>query len=257
MSSSPEAQALDTSVPIVQLPVEPAHGNYYELGATKALFGKLRVDTNMYRRDVKNYADDSQIFSTGISFPIEFDKAIIYGAEAKLEVQQWGRFSGFASYSYMVGNVWNPVTGGLFLGGDAIDATSQLTGHSPDSQDQRNSVRDRIRYQVTPRVWIALGSDYNTGLPFDANQTVQQDVAEYGQAVVNHLNFDRGRILPYLTENASVSADLYRREKVAVRLQADGENLSNKLEVIDFGGLFSGNAIGPGRMGMLRLVTTF
>ena len=90
MSSSPEAQALDTSVPIVQLPVEPAHGNYYELGATKALFGKLRVDTNMYRRDVKNYADDSQIFSTGISFPIEFDKAIIYGAEAKLEVQQWG-----------------------------------------------------------------------------------------------------------------------------------------------------------------------
>jgi hypothetical protein len=44
---------------------------------------------------------------------------------------------------------------------------------------------------------------------------------------------------------------------VAVRLQADGENLSNKLEVIDFGGLFSGNAIGPGRMGMLRLVTTF
>jgi hypothetical protein len=74
---------------------------------------------------------------------------------------------------------------------------------------------------------------------------------------VNHLNFDRGRILPYLTENASVSADLYRREKVAVRLQADGENLSNKLEVIDFGGLFSGNAIGPGRMGMLRLVTTF
>ena len=246
LSSSPEAQALDTSVPIVQLPVEPAHGNYYELGATKALFGKLRVDTNMYRRDVKNYADDSQIFSTGISFPIEFDKAIIYGAEAKLEVQQWGRFSGFASYSYMVGNVWNPVTGGLFLGGDAIDATSQLTGHSPDSQDQRNSVRDRIRYQVTPRVWIALGSDYNTGLPFDANQTVQQDVAEYGQAVVNHLNFDRGRILPYLTENASVSADLYRREKVAVRLQADGENLSNKLEVIDFGGLFSGNAIGPG-----------
>jgi hypothetical protein len=60
-----------------------------------------------------------------------------------------------------------------------------------------------------------------------------------------------------LTENASVSADLYRREKVAVRLQADGENLSNKLEVIDFGGLFSGNAIGPGRMAMLRLVTTF
>lgn len=257
LSSSPQAQALDTSVPIVQLPVEPARGNYYELGATTALFGNLRMDTNMYRRDVNNYADDSQIFSTGISFPIAFRKAVIYGAEGKLEVAKWGRFSGFASYSYMVGNAWNPVTGGLFLGGDAINATSQLTGYSPDSQDQRNTVRDRIRYQVTPRVWIALGSDYNTGLPFDADETVQQDVSEYGQAVVNHLNFDRGRIHPYFTQNASVSADLYQREKVSIRLQADGENLSNTVEVIDFGGLFSGNAIGPGRSYLFRLTTEF
>lgn len=257
LSSSPEAQALDTSVPIVQLPVEPSHGNYYELGATKAVFGKLRADTNMYRRNVSNAADDSQIFSTGISFPIAFRKAVIYGAEGKLEVQQWGRFSGFASYSYMVGNVWNPVTGGLFLGGDALNATDQLTGHLPASQDQRNSLRDRLRCQITPRVWIALGSDYNSGLPFDANQTVQQDVSEYGQAVVNHLNFDRGRIRPSLTENASASAGLYKREKVSVRLQVDGENLSNTLEVVDFSGLFSGNAIGPGRTTMLRLTTEF
>jgi len=257
LSSSPAAQALDTAVPIVQLPVEPARGNYYELGATKAAFGRLRVDTNLYRRDVNNYADDSQIFSTGISFPIAFRKAIIYGAEGKLEVEQWGRFSGFASYSYMVGNVWNPVTGGLFLGGDAIDATSQLKGHSPDSQDQRHTLRDRIRFQINRRVWFALGSDYNTGLPFEANQTLQQDISEYGQAVVNHLNFDRGRIHPYFTQNASVSADLHRGEKATVRLQADEENLSNTMEVIDFGGLFSGNAIGPRRMSILRLVTTF
>jgi hypothetical protein len=257
LSSSPAAQALDTSVPIVQLPVEPANGNYYELGLSSELFGKLRVDTNVYRRDVNNYADDSQIFSTGISFPIAFRKAVIYGAEGKLEVERLGRFSGFASFSYMVGNVWNPVTGGLFLGGAAIDATRELTGHSPDSQDQRHTVRDRIRCQVTPRVWIALGSDYNSGLPFDANQTVQQYVSEYGQAVVNHLNFDRGRIHPNFTENASASASLYQREKVTIRLQADGENLSNTMEVIDFGGLFSGNAIGPGRVGMLRLVATF
>lgn len=257
ISSSPQAQALDTSVPIVQLPVEPAHGNYYELGATKALFGKLRVDTNMYRRDMSNYADDSQIFSTGISFPIAFRKAVIYGAEGKLDVQNWGRFSGFASYSYMVGSVWNPVTGGLFLGGDAISAATQVTGHSPDSQDQRNTVRDRIRFEAAKRLWFALGSDYNSGLPFEANQTVQQDAAEYGQAVVNHLNFDRGRIHPFFTQNATVSADLYQRDKLSVRLQADGEDLSNKMQVVDFGGLFSGNSIGPGREYMLRLVTTY
>jgi hypothetical protein len=167
----------------------------------------------MFRRDVNNYADDAQVLSTGISFPIAFRKAILYGAEAKLEVLRWGRFSGFASYSYIVGNVWNPVTGGLFLGDDATGATTQLTGHFPDSQDQRNTVRGRVRY--------------------------------------------RDRIGPYFTQNASAGADLYQHEKRSVRLQADAQNLSNELEVIDFGGLFSGNALGPSRQYTFRLVTTF
>jgi hypothetical protein len=254
LASSPAAEAIDTSVPALQLPVRPSHGNYYELGATKAFLGKLRVDANMFRRQVNNYADDSQLLSTGISFPIAFDHAILYGAEAKLEVLQWGRFSGFVSYSYIVGNAWFPVTGGLYLGEDAINP---LTGHFPDSQDQRNTVRTRVRYQVVPRLWIAVGADFNTGLPFEPDLTPQQYAAEYGQAVVNHLNFSRDRISPYYTENASVGADLYQHEKRSLRLQADAENLSNELEVIDFGGLFSGNALGPSRQYTLRLVTTF
>jgi hypothetical protein len=46
-------------------------------------------------------------------------------------------------------------------------------------------------------------------------------------------------------------------DKVSARLQADVRNLGNTLEVIDFGGLFSGNALGPSRQYNLRLVTTF
>jgi len=42
-----------------------------------------------------------------------------------------------------------------------------------------------------------------------------------------------------------------------IRLQADGQNLNNVLNVIDFGGLFSGNAIGPPRSFSLRLATDF
>ncbi|HXZ42392.1 MAG TPA: TonB-dependent receptor [Terriglobales bacterium] len=254
LSSSPSAEALDTSIPAVQLPVQPSHGNYFELGATKAFFGKLRLDANMFRRDVNNYADDNQVLSTGISFPIAFSKAILYGAEGKLEVLQWGRFSGFASYSYIVGNAWFPVTGGLFLGDNAVNPTS---GHFPDSQDQRNSVRGRIRYQVAPRLWIAAGADYNTGLPFQPDLTPQQYATEYGQVVVDHLNFNRDRIRPYFTQNASLGIDLYNREKRSVRFQGDIANLGNTLELIDFGGLFSGNAIGPARQYTFRLVTTF
>jgi hypothetical protein len=106
-------------------------------------------------------------------------------------------------------------------------------------------------------LWLALGSDYNSGLPFQPDLTPQQYATEYGQVVINHLNFNRDRISPYLKENFSVGADLFQREKRSVRFQADAANLSNTLEVIDFGGLFSGNAIGPARQYTLRLVTSF
>jgi hypothetical protein len=257
LASSPEAETLDTSVPAVQLPVQPSHGNYYEMGLTKVLFDKLRVDANMFRRDVNNYADDSQILSTGISFPIAFRKAILYGAEGKLETSHWGPFSGFASYSYIVGNAWYPVTGGLFLGDDATSAVTRFTGHFPDSQDQRQTIRARVHYQIAPRLWMAVGADYNSGLPFQPDLTPEQYATEYGQTVINHLNFNLGRINPYFTQNLTVGADLLKREKFTTRFQGDIANVGNTLEVIDFGGLFSGNAIGPGRQFTFRVLTTF
>jgi hypothetical protein len=77
-------------------------------------------------------------------------QVLVYGAEGKLDVPEWRKFSGFLSYSYEVGNAWNPMIGGLFLGDDATTAETQLSGHFPDSQDQRNTVRGRVRYQVHP-----------------------------------------------------------------------------------------------------------
>ncbi len=255
LSSSSQVQSFEPTV--LRLPVEPSHGNYFEIGATKSLFNELRFDGNYFRRYVNNYADDDQILNTSISFPIAFRKAIIYGAEGKLELPHWKRFSGFLSYSYIVGNAWFPLTGGLFTGTDATNALTQLTGHFPDSQDQRNTVRGRIRTQLTSRVWLAVGAEYGSGLPFDFDGTYQQALTEYGQAVVNRINIDRGRIKPTFAADASVGVQLYKKDKMTFNFQADGENLNNRLNVIDFGGLFSGNAIGPPRSYSLRVSATF
>jgi hypothetical protein len=256
LSSSAQIESLDPAV-FLRLPVQPSQGDYYEGGLTKAFRGKVRLDVNYFRRFVNNYADDDQIDNTTISFPIAFRKAIVYGAEGKLDVPAGKRFSGFLSYSYEVGNAWNPVTGGLFLGDDATQAEQQLTGHFPDSQDQRNTVRGRLRYQAASRLWFAGGVQYDTGLPFEFDGDPSTVLAEYGQQVLNRINFARGRIDPSFQVNASAGADLYRSDRMTMRIQADAQNLTNVLDVIDFGGLFSGNAIGPGRSAMLRLTTTF
>jgi hypothetical protein len=104
---------------------------------------------------------------------------------------------------------------------------------------------------------VAGGFQYDSGLPFDFLGTVDEALAEYGQQVVKRIDFARGRIEPSFQVSASAGVDLYKSDRMAMRFQVDGENLSNVLGVIDFGGLFSGNAIGPSRSFALRLTTTF
>jgi hypothetical protein len=256
LSNSTEILSLDPTN-FLRLPVLPSQGNYFEIGMSKSFWGKLKLDVNYYRRYVNNYADDDQISNTTISFPIAFRKSIIYGAEGKIYIPDWHGLSGLVSYSYMVGNAWYPVTGGLFLGDDASSATSQTTGHFPISQDQRNTVRGRIRYQVQPRFWLAFGVQYDSGLPFEFQGDPADALDQYGPAVVSRVNFDRGRIDPTFQVNASAGADLYKSDRFNMHIQADGQNLTNVLNVIDFGGLFSGNAIGPSRSFALRLTTNF
>jgi TonB-dependent Receptor Plug Domain len=255
IASSAYIQSLNPRV--LKLSVRPSTGNYYEGGSSTALAQKLRLDVNFYRRDVRNYADDDQLLNTGVSYPIAFDKAVIYGAEGRLNLVHMGKLSGDVSYSYMVGNVWFPVTGGLFLGDNVDAALTRLSGHFPDSQDQRNTVRTRFQYQLKPRVWLAAGLLSGSGLPFEFEGEQSDAFAQYGAAVVDRLNFDRGRVAPSLSVQASLGVDVYKSDRINSRFQVDGDNLNNRLNVIDFGGLFSGNAIGPARSFSLRLNTTF
>jgi outer membrane cobalamin receptor len=255
ISSSPQVVSLSEQV--LRLPVQPSHGNYYELGVSKGFFGQLRFDANLFDRRVNNFADDDQLLSTAVSFPIAFNKAYIYGAEGQIEVPHWKRISAFASYSYSLGSAYLPVTGGLFLGVDASNALSQITGRFWISQDQRNTVRTRMRYQFTDRVWGGVGAEYGSGLPFQFVGTRDEALAQYSQQVVDRVNFENGRVRPSLSVNASLGADVWRSEKFQMRVQADMENINNRLNVIDFGGLFSGNAIGPPRSFALRLSTSF
>jgi hypothetical protein len=255
LSSSPEVISLNPQV--LRLPVRPSLGNFFEAGASKGLIGQMRMEATVFSRRMDNFADDDQLLSTAVSFPIAFAKASIYGAEAKIEIPHWRAFSGFVSYSYMVGSAYLPVTGGLFLGSDANDALTNLTGRFWNSQDQRNTVRTRVRYQFTNRIWAGLGLEYGSGLPFEFTGTEEEALAQYGEQVVSRVNFAKGRVRPSLSIDASVGAELWRRDKLNVRFQADAFNLTNQLHVIDFAGLFSGNAIGPPRSYALRLTTSF
>jgi outer membrane cobalamin receptor len=254
LASSAAVTALNPQV--LRLPVEPSHGNFFEAGLTKGFIGKLKLDLNYYNRTFDNYADDDLLLNTGVSFPIAFRRGKIYGMEAKLDLPTWGRLSGQLSYSNMMGFGYTPVTGGLFLGDEASKALAN-TGRFPVSQDQRNTVSSRFRYQLVPRAWVAFGGAYGSGLPTEFDGTIQDAIKQFGQQIVDRVDFARGRVRPSLSLGASVGADLVKKEHLVMRLQADIQNFNNRINLINFAGLFSGTGIAPPRTYGLRLGVEF
>ncbi len=256
LASSPQVDQLNPLV--LRIPVQPSRGDYLEAGFSQAIAQKARLDVSFYRRTFRDFADDDVFLNTGISFPIAFHSAQIKGVDVKLDLPRWGKLSGFVSYSNMIGVAQLPVTGGLFLGGDAQGVLGANTSF-PITQDQRNSSRARLRYQLYPRLWVAASAEYGSGLPVEINGNSDIDdlEAQYGQQIVSRVNFSAGRVRPNFSLDASAGADLWKHEKSVLRLQAEVENLTNKLNVINFAGLFSGTAIAPPRSANARLMFEF
>jgi hypothetical protein len=227
------------------------------MGFTKSLAGHLRIDGNVFRRDFHNFSDDDTLLDTGISFPIAFSTAQIYGEEVQVSVPRWGRFSGFVSYSNQKGVGQGPLTGGLFLGDKAANAAD--TSRFPISQDQRNTVRARVRFQAIERLWIAAGAGYGSGLPVNLDQSIDYNVAlrAYGAAILNQVNFAAGRVRPNFSVDASAGATLFHKEAKDISVQLEATNLTSRVNVLNFASLFSGTAVAPPRNVSARLKLSF
>ncbi len=255
LASSPLLDAISPSV--LRLPVRPGRGNFYEGGVTKALFGKLRLDTNVFRRDFRQYSDDDVLLDTGVSFPIAFAKARIFGEEIRMEVPQWGRLSGYLSYANQAGYGQGPITGGLFLGSDAANALTN-TSKFAVTQDQRNSVRARVRIQAPRHSWLAMSAQYGSGLPANiGGANVSDLLAAYGQQILGRVDLTRGRVRPNFSLDLAAGTQIYHKESKSAVLQVEVTNLADRLNVINFASLFSGTAIGEPRSVSASLRLTF
>jgi outer membrane cobalamin receptor len=254
LASSPAVNALNENV--VRLPVQPSLGNFYEAGVSKALFGAIRLDASYFGRTMSNFADDDLLLNTGVSFPIAFRRAEVRGTEVKLDVPHWKAVSGSVSYAYMRGVGELPITGGLLLGNEATTLLTS-TDRFPITQDQRHTVRGRTSYQLTPSAWVALAASYGSGLPVAFTGDRAQAVAQYGQRIVDGVDFGTGRVRPSLSFDASAGLVVVKTPMRSVRVQADVHNLTNRLTVIDFAGLFSGTALAPPRSIAVRLRADF
>jgi hypothetical protein len=255
LASSPLLNAISPSV--LRLPVRPGRANFYEGGVTKAFLGKLRLDANVFRRDFRQYSDDDVLLDTGVSFPIAFAKARILGEEIRVEVPQWGRFSGYLSYANQSGIGQGPITGGLFLGSDAANALTD-TSKFAVTQDQRNSLRARMRFQAPRHAWLAIAAQYGSGLPADIGKANFGDLlAAFGQPILDRVDLTRGRVKPNFSLDVAAGAEIYHKEQRSAALQIQVVNLADRLNVVNFASLFSGTAVAEPRSVSASVRLTF
>jgi hypothetical protein len=237
----------------VRLPVPASRGNFFEAGLSKSIANRVRIDLAAFDRRMTDVADDDLLLNTGVSFPIAFRRAEIHGAEARIDLRQWRRLSASLGYSYLHGVGELPVTGGLFLGEEAA-RDLQLTARFPVTQDQRHTIRGRATYQLASAGWIAIAGSYGSGLPFeDFDGTAEEAVEQFGPKVVGRVNFETGRVRPAASLDLSAGLVVAKSAKHTVRVQAEVRNLTNRFDVINFAGLFSGTAIAAPRSVAVRL----
>jgi hypothetical protein len=254
LASSPELDTLSDEV--IRLPVRPSLGNFYEAGLSKGFFGTLRFDASYFERTMNNFADDDVLLNSGVSFPVAFQHANIKGAELKLDLPHWRGLSGSISYALMRGVGDLPITGGLFLGDEGADLLAS-TDQFAVTQDQRHTIRSRASYQIGPKVWVAAATAYGSGLPFEFVGDEDEAIAQYGERIVDRVNFETGRVRPLFSLDASVGATISKSESHRLQVQVDVRNLTNRLDVINFAGLFSGTALAAPRSIAVRVKADF
>jgi len=81
--------------------------------------------------------------------------------------------------------------------------------------------------------------------------------AQYGTAVLEKVDFESGRVKPNFVIDLGAGLQLWRTDRRRATLRVEVANVTNRLNVINFAGIFSGTALGAPRSATVRLQFVF
>ena len=151
-----------------------------------------------------------------------------------------------------------PVVGGLFIGDEALEEL-EATGTIPITQDQRHTFRAQARYDVTRRLWAAATVRYGSGLPVELDDDVDLDDLEeqYGEEILDQVDLEAGRVKSEPHARLGLAPSCGAQPSRRLTLRAEFANVTDRLNVINFAGIFSGTALAAPRSASVRLQYEF
>ena len=114
----------------------------------------------------------------------------------------------------------------------------------------------------TERDWTIYGFiDYyallDCGFRLAPTAGTANGVQPISPAILNRVDFERSRVRPNFSLDLAAGLRLWERDAQSVSLQFDMRNATDRLNVINFTGLFSGTALAPGRQITFQIKTRF
>ncbi len=140
------------------VPLAPGRRNQFNAGWAQALGRKVSIDADYFWKFTDGAFDFNVILNTPLNFPIQFRKAKIDGAMAKINLAEVHGFSAFAILGHTRSRLFSPEVGGINFG------TQYAPVARPD-HDQAYQQTTFLRYQPAARApWIGLTWRFDSGL---------------------------------------------------------------------------------------------
>lgn len=257
LSSSPQAAALVSPESLGGLGtalilIQPERVNLYEVGAQQGVKDWFRLDASVYWRRIRNFHDNDQLLNTTVVFPIAIRQGAVKGFDLRVDVPQRRGLS--ARWSFSVGQAIGipPLTGGLFLGEEAVERLE--AGAFRIDHDQSFSSQGTVMYQHESGVWTGLTVRYDSGLPVEIEDLAEAaaDLDINRELELVNLTQDPLRVKSRLVWDWSIGVD-YPHEKPKVAFQFDIRNLTDEKRLFNYLSVFSGTHIIPPRTFSARL----
>ena len=232
------------------IPVPAERQNAYEFGIQQA-FGKyLRLSVTRYIKNVRNFSDDEQLFTTAVVFPVAISRADLRGTEVRLDVAPLAGLTGYASYANARATGTGPLVGGMFLGEGEAALLGDGQKFAADA-DERNEAQFGFTYVHKAGAWFSFMGRHDSGLPTEFDP---EEFDELHPRIRAQIDPVRMRIRPRTLLNLACGFRLFRETRFPVSLQLGVNNLTDNFYLYNFQSVFSGTHVGRPREVAGRIV---
>jgi outer membrane receptor for Fe3+-dicitrate len=223
--------------------IRPETQNFYEVGLQQSIGRVASINASYYYKSSNDQQDNDNFLNTGIIFPITLSKIRVNGAELRLNVPNFKRFSGTLSMTHYHAISTPPFTGGLFLGASAIDALT--AGPFVIDHDQTLGLQGNLQRTWRSGFWTSGSVRHDTGLVSNRSDParVAADPDYYDLLPYVNLGADPPRVRPRTILDCAVGYDHMRDGRRRWDAQLQVTNLTDKTALFNFQSIFVGTRV--------------